>query len=198
MGRARLRGTLQSVDRENQRRPAPVRVTGTWARPRIAGALRLVDAAGPLPVSWKPAREPALPALDAELDLRFIAGENVAFKNPLAELRLGGSLAITNSVAAPVVRGQLNVHNGTLLLPTMRESAPLLAKTIDGTHRRPPSNVAAFNRFGTPALSVPCGFSRDGLPVGLQLVAAHGRDRFLLEAAAALEAHLRATPRPAR
>ncbi|HEY3456871.1 MAG TPA: amidase [Bryobacteraceae bacterium] len=57
-----------------------------------------------------------------------------------------------------------------LLLPTMREPAPLLSKTLDETHRKPPSNVSAFNRFGTPALSIPCGFSREGLPVGLQIV----------------------------
>ncbi|GAA1916770.1 amidase [Nocardioides lentus] len=40
---------------------------------------------------------------------------------------------------------------------------------------------------GCPAVSVPFGRTADGLPVGLQLVAAHGRDRFLLECAAALE-----------
>lgn len=43
---------------------------------------------------------------------------------------------------------------------------------------------------GCPAISVPFGHTASGLPVGLQLVAAHGRDRFLLEAAAALEAAL--------
>jgi len=57
-----------------------------------------------------------------------------------------------------------------LLLPTMREPAPLLSETISGAHHRPPSNVSAFNRFGTPALSVPCGCARSGLPVGLQIV----------------------------
>jgi aspartyl-tRNA(Asn)/glutamyl-tRNA(Gln) amidotransferase subunit A len=57
-----------------------------------------------------------------------------------------------------------------LLLPTMREPAPLLSETLSETHQRPPSNVSAFNRFGTPAMSVPCGFSRDGLPVALQIV----------------------------
>ena len=40
---------------------------------------------------------------------------------------------------------------------------------------------------GCPAISVPFGRTADGLPVGLQLVAAHGRDRFLLEVAAAVE-----------
>ena len=41
---------------------------------------------------------------------------------------------------------------------------------------------------GCPAISVPFGTTADGLPVGVQLVAAHGRDRFLLEVAAAFEA----------
>lgn len=41
---------------------------------------------------------------------------------------------------------------------------------------------------GCPAISVPFGRTADGLPVGVQLVAAHGRDRFLLEVAAAVEA----------
>ena len=40
---------------------------------------------------------------------------------------------------------------------------------------------------GCPAISVPVGRTSDGLPVGVQLVAAYGADRFLLEAAAALE-----------
>jgi amidase len=40
---------------------------------------------------------------------------------------------------------------------------------------------------GCPAISVPFGTTSDGLPVGVQLVAAHGRDRFLLEVAAAVE-----------
>jgi aspartyl-tRNA(Asn)/glutamyl-tRNA(Gln) amidotransferase subunit A len=57
-----------------------------------------------------------------------------------------------------------------LLLPTMREPAPLISETVNETHRRPPSNTSAFNHFGTPAMTVPCGFSKDGLPIGLQIV----------------------------
>jgi amidase len=41
---------------------------------------------------------------------------------------------------------------------------------------------------GCPAISVPAGTTRDGLPVGVQIVAAHGADRRLLEVAAAFEA----------
>jgi aspartyl-tRNA(Asn)/glutamyl-tRNA(Gln) amidotransferase subunit A len=31
-------------------------------------------------------------------------------------------------------------------------------------------NVSPFNTYGVPAISVPCGFSRDDLPVGLQII----------------------------
>lgn len=57
-----------------------------------------------------------------------------------------------------------------LLLPTKRDVAPTIKATIDEAYTRPPSNTSAFNRFWTPAISVPCGFSRDGLPIGLQIV----------------------------
>jgi aspartyl-tRNA(Asn)/glutamyl-tRNA(Gln) amidotransferase subunit A len=74
-----------------------------------------------------------------------------------------------------------------LLLPTMREPAPLIAETINEAHRRPPSNTSAFNHFGTPALTLPCGFSKDGLPIGLQIVAAPFRESTVLQVASAYQ-----------
>jgi 2-dehydropantoate 2-reductase len=44
-----------------------------------------------------------------------------------------------------------------------------------------------YNLSGMPAVSVPCGPAEDGLPAGLQLAAARGRDAFLLSVAAAYE-----------
>ena len=41
---------------------------------------------------------------------------------------------------------------------------------------------------GLPAISVPCGFTRDGLPVGLQMVGRRRQDATVLRAAAAFEA----------
>jgi aspartyl-tRNA(Asn)/glutamyl-tRNA(Gln) amidotransferase subunit A len=45
-----------------------------------------------------------------------------------------------------------------------------------------------FNITGHPAISVPCGLTREGLPCGLQLVGAQGRTRELVQAALACEA----------
>jgi len=47
--------------------------------------------------------------------------------------------------------------------------------------------TVAFNLSGQPAASVPCGFSTDGLPVGLQIVARPGEEATLLRASAAFE-----------
>jgi aspartyl-tRNA(Asn)/glutamyl-tRNA(Gln) amidotransferase subunit A len=45
-----------------------------------------------------------------------------------------------------------------------------------------------FNGTGWPAASVPCGFTAEGLPVGLQIVAPWHQDALCLRAAAAFEA----------
>lgn len=44
-----------------------------------------------------------------------------------------------------------------------------------------------FNHALVPAISVPCGRGRDGLPVGLQIVGRRGRDRTVLAAASEAE-----------
>jgi aspartyl-tRNA(Asn)/glutamyl-tRNA(Gln) amidotransferase subunit A len=62
-------------------------------------------------------------------------------------------------------------------LPTMR----VLPATIDdalareenagtGTEPAETSNCVPFNTFGIPAVSIPCGFSASGLPIGLMIV----------------------------
>ncbi|MFI7323316.1 amidase family protein [Streptomyces rubiginosohelvolus] len=54
----------------------------------------------------------------------------------------------------------------------------------------------AFNLSGHPAASLPAGFTGDGCPVGLQVVASRGADLGLLGAARAVEDALPAAPAP--
>ena len=44
-----------------------------------------------------------------------------------------------------------------------------------------------FNLTRQPAATIPCGLDREGLPIGLQIVAGHARDALVLRAAAAYE-----------
>jgi aspartyl-tRNA(Asn)/glutamyl-tRNA(Gln) amidotransferase subunit A len=53
-----------------------------------------------------------------------------------------------------------------------------------------------FNATGHPALSVPCGFDRDGLPISVQLVGRPGADGQLLRIGGLLEAAMQVSRRP--
>lgn len=48
-----------------------------------------------------------------------------------------------------------------------------------------------FNVSGHPAISIPCGRTRDGMPIGIQLVGHKGRTPALVQAALAVEAAIR-------
>jgi Asp-tRNA(Asn)/Glu-tRNA(Gln) amidotransferase A subunit family amidase len=78
--------------------------------------------------------------------------------------------------------------------PTLPAVAPPLEAPLvelpSGTLTADQANVrggALANLTGVPGVSVPVGLSSDGLPIGLQLQAAWGRDELLLDAAEALE-----------
>src|SRR5580693_2842243 len=48
-------------------------------------------------------------------------------------------------------------------------------------------NTRPFNVWGLPAISVPCGFTRSGLPIGLQIAGPHWREDLVLRLAHAYE-----------
>ncbi|MCO4317885.1 amidase [Phyllobacterium sp. 21LDTY02-6] len=63
-------------------------------------------------------------------------------------------------------------------------------ETIGGKPVSPRDHAALtprFNHAGLPALSLPCGSDRNGLPVGMQIVGPAGADTFVLAAAAQFE-----------
>jgi aspartyl-tRNA(Asn)/glutamyl-tRNA(Gln) amidotransferase subunit A len=82
-----------------------------------------------------------------------------------------------------------------LATPSLAITAPLIGQTgieIGGkTKAINPVFIRLadpFNLTGTPAISVPCGFGANGLPVGLQLATAAFQERMVLRVASAFEA----------
>ena len=79
------------------------------------------------------------------------------------------------------------------LVPPIEEDKSLLEATKHATRN---TYAGAFGQI--PGLSVPCGFSADGMPIGLQLEAAWWHDPLLLQVGAAYQErtnwHLRRPP----
>jgi len=48
-------------------------------------------------------------------------------------------------------------------------------------------NTRPFNVWGLPAISIPCGFDAEGLPIGLQIVGPHWREDWVFRLAQAYE-----------
>jgi aspartyl-tRNA(Asn)/glutamyl-tRNA(Gln) amidotransferase subunit A len=75
-----------------------------------------------------------------------------------------------------------------ILMPT----TPVAAPPIDGPDAVELARVltrftAPFNLTGLPALSLPCGFTADGLPIGLQMIGPHWGEAGLLRGGYAYE-----------
>jgi aspartyl-tRNA(Asn)/glutamyl-tRNA(Gln) amidotransferase subunit A len=106
------------------------------------------------------------PAVRARLEVGF----NISAHDYLQALRLRAQLTrqFVRDVFAEV---------DALITPTIPEPAPAYtdakAGTVDDVVRRMGRYsrlTRPFNALGLPALTVPCGFSTDGLPLGLQIV----------------------------
>ena len=90
-------------------------------------------------------------------------------------------------------------ENDVLALPTMRIPAPESGQThytVGGkqvvVHTAMSGLTSPFNVTNVPAISIPCGATKNGKPLALQLVAAPGADYKLLAIAARVEALLAA------
>lgn len=72
-----------------------------------------------------------------------------------------------------------------LILPTIHRTAfPVSAPAYPlNDISLPPLSVSLFNMTGFPAVTVPCGLSKDGMPIGMQIVSAPNQDAKLLRIA---------------
>ncbi len=80
-----------------------------------------------------------------------------------------------------------------LVTPTMPMSAPAISDLKANPDALRPAelkllrNTRPFNVWGLPAISVPCGFTQNGMPIGLQIAGPHWREDLILRLAYAYE-----------
>jgi len=109
--------------------------------------------------------------------------------------------AVGERLRARLVEVQREIE--LLLLPTMPVAAtPLEETTIAVTQQQADMTAlnrltAPFNLTGQPAMSLTCGFTTGGLPIGLQIVGRRGEDELVLRAGQAFQARTAWHRRPA-
>jgi aspartyl-tRNA(Asn)/glutamyl-tRNA(Gln) amidotransferase subunit A len=161
--------------------------------------------------------------LTVSADPALLVAEAYAFHEPLVkaapELYQPATLARiqagagVSAAAALRARRELDGHRhairrlleeegvDVLLTPTVPMPPPTIAALLASPEALRPAelrmlrNTRPFNIWGLPAISLPCGFTPGGLPIGLQLAAAAWREPLLLQVAHAYE---RSTPWGAR
>lgn len=86
-----------------------------------------------------------------------------------------------------------------LVYPTVQVPPPTFEDLAEGVYTALtfPTNTVIASQAGLPALTVPAGFTADGLPVGLEVVGRPFTETTLLRVAAGLEGLLRARRSPA-
>ncbi|MFW2333808.1 amidase [Ilumatobacter sp.] len=168
--------------------PAPLadesftpRFMSIWATMMLAGLDVYADAIGrPLteeevePVNWAQAQfASGMSAIDYANSLAAVAEYRRATQQWWAD---GWDLLLTPTLAEPPVRvGELD--------PTPDDPVAGMRRAAEWVPFTPP-----FNTTGQPAINVPLHWNADGLPIGVQLVAAYGREDVLIQVASQLEA----------
>ncbi|RLI01509.1 amidase [Candidatus Bathyarchaeota archaeon] len=158
----------------------------------------------------------SLPKIDEELIIKVVSEtltfmevedmldrwKNCAYPAYLSFLQYGESISVKDYVKVEVKRNQLwnkirkifkkydFLLTPTTAIPPFKIEEGLGPTKINGR------NVGfidwmpftyPFNFTGQPAASIPCGFTKEGLPVGLQIVGRYGDDLGVLQASKAFE-----------
>ena len=80
-----------------------------------------------------------------------------------------------------------------IVTPTTPIPAPKISELLEDPELLRPRelvllrNTRPFNVWGLPAISIPCGKTRNGLPIGMQIAGPHWGDNLVLQAAYAFE-----------
>jgi aspartyl-tRNA(Asn)/glutamyl-tRNA(Gln) amidotransferase subunit A len=105
--------------------------------------------------------------------------------NVRKNLESGAKILASDYVAARqevqrAVRGIREVFRDVdvLVTPTLKIPARTIAEVIARAQSEKPlppepSNTGPFNLYGLPTISIPCGFTKLGLPIGLQIAGPH-------------------------
>jgi len=173
----------------------------------LAEAIKTLAAltAGARPVTLPPLeRSPLLPGFPHAY-AEIIAAESYAYHaqrlqqhpelfHPTTKTNLTGGAAVTPARYQAALASLRRLRADPV--PWFRQADILLTPTAPGpafpfgqhdlVYLR---NAAQWNLLGFPALSLPCGFTKNNLPVGLQLIAAPHREDQLIAAATAFERH---------
>jgi len=129
------------------------------------------------------------PSFEARPDLfghgvrqRLEAGKEVRGHEVFKRL---GAVDLWRASLEPIFRDEIDI----LICPTTRASAPLLAH-MASAYTPPDLGALTFpwSLAGFPALTLPVGQTREGLPAGMQLIAAKGRDQLILSVAEQFQA----------
>jgi aspartyl-tRNA(Asn)/glutamyl-tRNA(Gln) amidotransferase subunit A len=89
--------------------------------------------------------------------------------------------------------GETFANVDLLITPTTPMPAPAIAELRANPDNLRPAelkllrNTRPFNVWGLPAISMPCGFTKGGMPIGLQIAGPHWREDLVLKLAHAYE-----------
>jgi aspartyl-tRNA(Asn)/glutamyl-tRNA(Gln) amidotransferase subunit A len=206
-----LRGIRVGVAESFYNKPVDPEMSAAFAR-----AVQLAESMGGTPIPVRPPDPEALiavaraillaesvAALAEHLHRRDEFGADV-----LALMDQGRQLPGFEYVNAQRIRHRIMAEYRTmfaeidvLLTPTIPIPAPRIGQStvkLDGreedTRLLTTRFVRGINALGLPALSIPCGTTGAGLPLGLQIVGRAWSEKLVLQAGAALMSALGATP----
>lgn len=115
-----------------------------------------------------------------------------------SRFRIGALLSAADYLQAQRVRAwarrefaQVLQKVDLLVTPTMTQPAPAFAGYDPASTIRGRSFTAPFNVTGLPAVSVPCGFTESGLPIGMQIAGKPFDEPGVIRAAYTYQQHAR-------